>query len=388
MSTTLQDVRTLTRDYIGQYSTGSAKEAQIDRAINRAIERIKRDVGIPTDETLYTFWYTQDKLYYNLPTTFREALHVKYKNANANTNANEWDYFDYPTVLQNVGGERKNRWSFTPINGKKQLVMVGYNGIQGRTLITCDTTDNAAASGDASSLTADTITKVEGAASLAFDITDSSGTATITFSSLAIDLKDLFDKSGFLKLSVYMTDNDIDDVTIKVQSSTGNYYTIVATENDDGVDFTQDEWQKIAWHTDDKVAVGTPDLTSITEIAISFGLGSSFTSAVDFRVDNLISAYAEQMDLIYFSNAKGTDSSGAAKTELDAPDDILYYSGDYDEYTVLVSQRAALSLWPQLRGDKEQYMLLRSEHRDEVKSFTKSYPRKRRQGQSRHSLKR
>lgn len=388
MSTTLADVRELTRDYIGNYSTGSAKTDQVDRAINRAIERIKRDVGIPADEDIHTFYYTQDKLFYNLPSTFREGLYVAYNNKNANTNANQWDYFDYPTVLQGAGGQRHNRWSFTGINGKKQLVMVGYNGQTGRTLLTCDSTTDVAASDDASGLALDTITKVEGSASLSFDITDSAGEATITFSNLNIDLDDLFDKHGFLKLWVYMTDNDIDDVTITLQSSAGNYYTIVATENDDGVAFVQDEWQKIAWHTDDKVAVGTPDMTSITTIEFTFDLGTTFTSAVDFRIDNLFSAYAEKMDLVYYSNAKGTDGAGAAKSELNAEDDILYYSGDYDEYTTLISQRAAIYLWPQLRGDKEAFLLLKNEHRDEIKSFAKSYPRKRRQGQFRHTLKR
>lgn len=388
MSTTLSDLRVLTRDYIGQYSTGSAKDDQIDRAINRGIERVKREIGIPADEDIWTFWYTQDKLFYNLPSTFREGLYVQYHNKNANTLGNMWDYLDYPTVLQKAGNERSNHWSFTHINGKKQLVMVGYNGQQGRTLLTCDTTDDTAASGDASNLTADTITKVEGSASLNFDITDSSGTATITFSNLDIDLEDLFEKNGFLKLYAYMTDNDIDDVTLKVQSSSGNYYTIVATQNDDGVDFVQDEWQKIAWDTQDKVAVGTPDLTSITTIEVSFGLGSGFTSAVDFRIDNLFSVYAEKMDFVHYTNAKGTDSGGTAKDPLDAPDDILYYSGDYDEYTTLVAQRAAIYLWPQLRGDKEAYMLLKREHREELKVFARAYPRKRRQGQFRHSLRR
>lgn len=388
MSTTLSNVRELTRDYIGNYSTGSAKVDQIDRAINRSIERIKRDVGLPADEDIYTFWYTQDKLFYNVPSTFREGLYVAYNNKNANTNANQWDYFDYPTVLQGAGGQRHNRWSFTGINGKKQLVMVGYNGQTGNTILTCDTTTDVAASGDASGLAIDTITKVEGSASLSFDITDSTGTATITFSNLNLDLKDLFDKHGFIKMESYMSDNDIDDVTIKVLSSTGNYYTIAATLNDDGIDFVQDEWQKIAWHTDDKVAVGSPDLTAITEIAVSFGLGSTFTSAVDFRIDNIFTAYAEKMDFVYFTNAKGTDSAGTAKTELNSEDDILYYSGDYDEYTTLIAQRAAIYLWPQLRGDKEAFLLLKGEHKEEIKSFVKAYPRKRRQGQFRHTLKR
>lgn len=390
MSTLLSDVRTLTRDFISNYSTGTTKDEVIDRAINRAVERIKRNVAIPSDEDIYSFWYTQDKLFYNLPSTFREALHVAYNNRDSNRQSNKWDYFDYLHVLQGAGGARQNRWSITHINGKKQLVMVGYNGYQGSTLITMDalTSPTATASDDASGLAVDTITKVEGTGSLAFDITDSAGTATITFTGLTLDLEDLFDKHGFLKMHCYMTDADIDDVTIKLQSSSGNLYTIVATLNDDGVDFVADEWQKIAWHTDEKVPTGTPDLSAITTVVLEFGLGSTFTSATDFRIDNLFSAYAEKMDLVHYTNTKGTSSAGATLTTLSDPDDVLWYSADYDEYTDVIAQQAALILWPHVRGDKEQFMILKQEFRENLKSFARANPRKRVQGQFKHSLKR
>jgi len=391
MSTTLQNLVNATNDVIGNYSTGSVRTDVTYRAINKAIERIKRNIATPADEVIHSFWFTQDKFFYNLPSAFTEALYVKYNTKTANNPYNGWDYFDYPSVLQGIGGSRKNRWSVTHINGKKQLVMVGYNGIQGQTLITMDSITDpvATASADASGLALDSITKDEGTSSISFDLTDSTGSGIITFTGLDLDFDELFKQHGFLKLRVYMTDNNIDDVTIKVQSSSGNYYTIVATLNDEGVAFTQDEWQTVAWHADEKITVGTPDLTAITEVSFEFGLGSTFTSATDFRIDNFFSVFAEKMDLVHYTNKKGTDSTGATdKTELTAPDDILYYSGDYDEYTDLIAQQAGIILWPQLRGDKEQYTILKQDFKENLKSFARAWPRKRMMGQFRHSLKR
>lgn len=389
MTTTLQDVDILTKDYVGNYTTGTLRDSVRYRAINRSIEYCRRILGIPADEDIYSFWFTEDQIFYDLPSTLREVLYLKYNNKDANTIHNVWEYFDYPHVLQGAGGKRRNRWSFTHINGKKQLVMVGYNSLQGQTILPMDNTTDTTAEDDASGLVTDSVIKYQGSASLAFDITNSAGVATISFTGLNIDLDELFKRHGFLKFFAYMTDNDIDSIALKLQSSSGNYYTITTTVADDGSAFALDEWQKIGFHTDDALATGTPDLTGITQIDIEFDLGAGFVSAADFRIDNLFSAFAEKMDLYHLINTKGTDSTGAtAKTELNQPDDILYYSDDYDEYTDLIAQRAALTLWPQLRGDKEQYMLQKREFNENVKTFARAWPRRRVQGSFRHQLRR
>lgn len=389
MSTILNDLDLLVQDYIGNYSTGTLKQDVRYRAINRAIEYCRRLLGIPADEDIHTFWYTEDQFFYDLPSSFREALFVQYNNKLSNTLDNKWDYFDYPHVLQGLGGVRQNRWSVTHINGKKQLVMAGYNGIQGRTLLTMDSTTNWTASDDASGLTTDTNVKYEGAASLSFDITNSAGVATLTRTGLNLDLKELFERNGFLKFLVYMTDKTIDSIAIKLQSSSGNYYTLTATIADDGTAFAEDVWQKIGFHTINAVQTGTVDLTKITQVSIEFDLGSSFVSAADFRIDKLFAAYPEKMDLVHLINTKGTDATGVtSKSELSVDTDILYYSGDYDEYTDLIAQRAALVLWPQLRGDKEAMLILKQEFNTNLKSFARAFPRKRVQGQYRHNLRR
>lgn len=388
MSTSLQDIDNLVQDYCGNYSTGTSRDDVRYRAINRAIEYLKRVIAVPNDEDIHTFWYTDDQMFYDLPAKFAEALELKYHNPLSNRNDNKWDFFDYPTVLQNAGGSRRNRWSVTNINGRKQLVVVGYNGITGQTLLTMDSITDVTVGGSASGLALNTITRYEGTGSIQFDI-DSTAVADIVFSNLNLDMEELFERSGFLKFFTKMTDNQIDSITIKLLSSVGNYYTIIATTADDGTDFVADEWQKIGFNTEDAVATGIPDLTAITEITFEFDPGAGFVSAADFLIDQLFTAFPEQMDLVMYTNIKGTDSTGVTdKTELDTPTDLAIFSDDYDDFADLVAQRAAINLYPQLRGDKEAMILLKQDFNDNLKSFGRRWPRKRIQGTFRHSLKR
>lgn len=385
----MQDVDNLTKDYCGNYSTGTSRDDVRYRAINRAIEYLKRVISVPNDEEIHTFWYTDDQFFYDLPAKFAEALELKYHNPLSNRPDNKWGYFDYPHVLQGVGGTRARRWSVTSINGRKQLVVVGNNGLTGQTLLTMDSIDDVAVDDDASGLEINNITRYEGTGAIQFDITNSAGVASIVFTGLNIDLEELFERSGFLKFWAFMTDNELDSIAIKLQSSTGNYYTITTTTADDGTAFVENEWQKIGFHTEDAVATGTPDLTGITQITFEFDLGAGFVSATDFLIDQLFTAFPEQMDLVMYTNVKGTDSTGATeKTELTSADDILLFSGDYDDFTDLIAQRAAINLWPQLRGDKEQYILLKQDFNDNLKTFGRRWPRKRVQGVFRHSLRR
>lgn len=385
----MQDVDNLTQDYCGNYSTGTARDDVRYRAINRSIEYLKRVLSVPNDEDIFTFWYTDDQMFYDLPAKFMEALELKYHNPLSNNLGNKWDYFDYPHVLQGAGGVRRNRFSITNINGRKQLVVVGANGISGQTLLTMDDITDVTVDDDASGLAVNIITKYEGTGAIQFDITNAIGVATVVFSGLNLDLEALFERSGFLKFFAFMTDNEIDSIAIKLQSSTGNYYTIATTVADDGTAFVENEWQKIGFHTEDAIATGTPNLNAITQISIEFDLGAGFVSAADFLIDQLFTAFPEQMDLVMYTNVKGTSADGLTeKDELTLPDDILIFSGDYDDFTDLIAQRAAINLWPQLRGDKEQYILLKQDFQDNLKTFGRRWPRKRVQGTYRHSLRR
>lgn len=380
MSVTLQNVLNYTNDEIGNYTTGNVNNDVKIRAINRAIEWVKRNLGLPTDEKIQTFWFSADQIFYDLNSDFDESLQLLYNDRNLNTPGSRWEYRTYPEIFERTGSARQNLFSITNVNGTKQLVVHGYNRFGSQTILTLDSDDNWTADDDASNIAVDTNQKYEGTGSLSFDITNATGVASIYNDNVNFDLESLFERHGYIKLWAYMTDNDIDDIAVKLFTDASNYYTITATEADDGTAFAENEWQKIGFAADDAVATGSPDPSQITKIQIEFDLGSGFTSAADFRVDQVFTAYPDKMDFIYYSSIKGTDSTGTTnKTTLTDVTDILSISGQYEDLAEPIAQRAAVLLWPQLKGDKEQYLILKNELKENMKSFARRWPRKRTQ---------
>lgn len=389
MATTLQDLLNATNDNIGSYSTGITADDIKKRAINRAIEWVKRTIGIPTDEKVQTILFSADQKYYDLNADVDEGLMVIYSDEDYNTEQYRWEYYNYPDILHTTGGLRTNRWSITYINGTKQLVLHANNLSQGNTLLTMDSVTDWTASDDAIGIAIDTNQKYEGTGSISFDITNSAGVATIYNDNVTLDIESLIENHGYIKFWQYLTDSNIDIVTLKLIDDVSNYYTITATVADDGTDFAQDAWQKVGFALDDAVVTGSPDPSGITKVQIEFDLGAGFTSAADFRVDYMFSTVPDSVDFIYYTANKGTDTTGAtAKTELSEVTDIPSWSGVHDDISEVVSQRAAVVLWPQLRGDKEAYMLLVQDLKENMKTFARRWPRKRLQGQTKTYLRR
>jgi hypothetical protein len=388
MSTTLNDVELLTRDYTGTYSTGTLDTNKVYRAIDRAIEYVKREVSFPNDEKRFQFKFSNDRYYYDLPDDFVEALLLTYREESANNPWNGFTYHDYPDILERAGTLRENRWTIINFNGKRQLMIVGRNQIGQSVLESMDSTDGWAVSDDASDLTQDTNQVFQGVASLAFDVVRASGVATVTRSMSATDLRHIFEKKAEFKLNQYFTDNDVTAITLKVMSSPTDYYIMSAVLTDNDLEFPQDEWFKVAFDTENALIVGSPNAGEIITYQIEYTLPASFVAATDFRIDGLYAVFPEAVNLIYTSNYKGTSAAGVAKKVLNAPTDILAFSDLYDDYADLVAQRAAINLWAQLRGDNNEYVNLVRDFRLNMRSFTKRYPRRRVQGVFRHKLRR
>jgi hypothetical protein len=379
MSVTLSNLRTLVRNNIGVFSTGTADNILINSAINRAIEHIKRRLGLPSDEDIQTILFSQDQYYYDLNTDFDEMILLSYHDTTLNTAQREWSYRSYPELLRRLGESvNKNEFSFTTINGRNQILMRGVNEQQGGLLESFDAVGNWTAEDDASGLALDENQKFEGTGSLSFDITNSAGYARLNNDNLDLDLDNLFENEGYLKLYTYMTDATIDDVTLYVKTDDSNYATITATVDDAGSAFAANDWIKIGFPTADAVLVGSPDYTDITEMTIEFDLGAGLTSVADFRVDYLFTAFPDQIDLVYRSKYKGTDTTGVtSKIDLAVDSDILLIGELFPDIAEVIAKRAALNLYPTIRGDVNMYSIMRQEFEDEMKNYGRIFPRRR-----------
>lgn len=390
MSILLSDLLTAVDDATGNYATGVIDTEVKKRAINRAIEFLKRKIGFPSDEKIQSFYFSEDQLYYDCAVDFDEGIWLGYNDQRLNTPSAMWEYEMYPDILRRTGsGLTKQRFSFTTINGSNQVMMLGSNIAKGSTLDALDDATEWVVTGDASNLEQETFQTYDGNTALRFDITNSTGVAGIERDDFSLDLEELFQKHGRIKFWNYMTDNDIDDVTIYLKTDDSNYYTITEDDQDDGTAFAQDEWTKIGFSVDDAVSVGTPDSTGITEIRLEYDLGAGFTSAADFRVDKLFTSFPDKMDLIYYSRYKGTDTTGVtSRTDLTTTTDIASFGITSPDMLDLVARKAALTLMPSLRGDKEFYSAYVADLNDWIKTWTRAYPRKRLQGSQRHYLRR
>lgn len=377
MSVTLSEVLLLVDDY-SVSNSGQVNADRKKRAVDQAINFFKRKMGLPSDELIYSFLFSQDQLFYDMPTDFDEELQLLYHNPDFNTPENEWENRAYPEVLQRTGSNTRNIWSFTSINGRRQLVMSGRNLRQGGLLFSLDAVGDWVAAGDASNLTLDENQKYEGSGSLNFDITNSSGGAIIRNSNIDINIEDLVTYHGYLKFWTWLTDDRIDDITVRLYEDTSNYYTIVADTDDAGDDFAEDEWIKIGFPMDDAVLTGSPDPTAITRIDIEYDLGSGFTSAADFRLDDIFTSFPDEMDLIYYSQYKGTDTTGVTNKKILTVDtDKLAIGEFFPDIADLIARRAALNLWPGLRGDKDWFATYRDELKDFIGDAGRKFPRKR-----------
>lgn len=381
MSITLQDLLNELDDASGNYDTGSVSLAIKKRHINRAIEWSKRKLGFPTDERIQEINFSEDQLYYNTNSDFDEALYLFYNEESENIPGDNWEPALYGDILRRRGeGDRRHLFGETHINGTKQVAIHGYNKRGSSTLYDMDSVGDWTVDDDASNLTLDENQKKFGSGSLNFDIVNSAGTASLINASANFSIKELILNDGYIKFWNYMTDADIDDVTLWLYQTDSKYYTITETDQDDSTAFEANKWTKLGFGLENRVEVGSPDIDdNITKIRIEYDLGAGFVSATDFRVDQIFQVFPDKLDFIYKSNIKGTDSAGTTnKTTLGELDDIALLG--HDDLAPLIGMRAAITLWPALRADAEWYRAYKVDLRELLRDFARRAPRVRTAG--------
>src|SRR5574343_585367 len=117
---TVQDILDSLGDYVGNYHTGTEDPNAKIRAVNRSIEYMKRRLGLPSDETIQSFYFSVDQIFYPVNSAFDESIQLLYNDYSLNTTDREWNFYSYPEVLKISGQPRNPRYSFTTINGLKQ----------------------------------------------------------------------------------------------------------------------------------------------------------------------------------------------------------------------------------------------------------------------------
>lgn len=378
MSATVQDVLDLIDDHTSSV-TGQVDQTQKIRQITKAVDYFQRKIQMPNDEKIHSFFFSDDQFFYDAPSDFAEELYLVYNISDYNTSDREWSFEDYSELIKKTGKRASgNFWSFTMINGTKQIMALGNNIKKGSLIDDLDTVSTWTASGDASSLAQDLLEKKVGDGSLKFDVTYSTGLATLTKTGLSLDLKTVFENHGFIKLWTWMTNINVDSVVLKLFVDDSNYWTITEDDYDDGTAFAANAWKKVGFPLDDAVETGTPEIDeTITKIQIQFTLQADFGSAVDFRVDHMFTTIPDKLDLVYKTNYKGSNASGSRLTKFSAVTDTIAICDYFEGWDDLIARRASLVLFPSLRADKEWYLLYQQDLKDMIRDWGLRFPKKR-----------
>lgn len=385
-------------DYIANYTTGNVDLNQRLRAINRAMEDVHRRLGLTCDETIFNFQYVQDNMFTDLPTDFDEPILLYYVNNNYNLGGQSgWQWDKYTRLLQNSGVGSGLGWgsgyplgiygqklfSSTNINGLKQLIQIGSNILNGGILNPYNSTNLTTATGDTTNLAVDNNVYITGGGSLSFTIDPTrhfgyAGIKTTGFGFMSV--QQALQQSGIYKVYSYLQSTAISNIELILTSSTGNYYTFSATTEDNGTPFELQTWFKTQYQWNLVSITGSPNSQEIISYEFRYIEGAGFGSVAIpyFRINDFYLVYPDDMNLVFYSQYKGTNADGdEQKIILDSLDDLPNFMQFYPDFLNPIALRAAYILMPQLSSDKDFMAQYKKDYDEQLADWGRIYPRKR-----------
>ncbi len=387
----------MTNDYISNYTVGNIDDTNRIRALNRAIEDIHRALGLTCDETIFNFLYAQDNMFTDLPIDYDEPILLYYVNQKYNLGGQSgWKWSQYTRLLQNTGVGGGNGWgngyplsvlgqkafSSTNINGKKQLVQLGSNVIQGSIINAFNTLNLVSGTGDATDLAVDNNIWINTGGSISFTIdpTLGFGYAGIMVSGFGImSVQQAIQNNGIYKVYSYLQNTNISSIELILTSATGTF-TFSASTQDSSVPFVAKSWNRTQYPWTLVDISGSPNSQEITSYEFRYVEGPSFggTAVPFFRIDDFFLAFPDNMNLVYYTQYKGTDATGTIqKIILDDLSDLPSFMQFFPDFVNMVALRAAYILLPQLAADKDFLVMYRRDYLEQMKDLGKVYPRKR-----------
>lgn len=389
-------------DYVANYTVGNIDDTNRFRALNRAIEDVHRRLGLTCDETIFNFLYSQDNMYTDLPIDYDEPIVLFYVNKNYNVGGQAgWKWNKYVDILQNsgVGGNNgygygyaqgvygQKMFSSLNINGLKQLIQLGPNILQGNNVNPYNSTALTTLTGDGTNLAVDNNIYVANGGSLSFTIDPTLGfgyAGLITQGFGIMTVEQAIKNFGINKVYSWLPSIDISNIELIMTSSNGGQFVFNATTQDDGTPFTQSTvagvWNRTQYPWALASVIGSPDSQEIVSYEFRYYEGAGFGSVAIplFRIDDFYVVYPDNMNLVYYSQYKGTDLTGTTKKIiLDALGDLPTFMQFFPDFVNLVALRAAYILMPQLSGDKEFMQMYKADYDEQMKDLGKIYPRKR-----------
>lgn len=193
------------------------------------------------------------------------------------------------------------------------------------------TTDNGtwAAGGTASNLATNNQNYVQGGGSLQFDA--ATGAAYLENNTMgAVDLSDVVNQAYLFAWVYIPTGSELTSVNLRWGSSSSDYYSVTATQNQQGNAFV-DGWNQCQFPWLNASVVGSPDSSAIDYLRVTLNVTGDQTACLINGIDSILGTI---LSYEYYSKYMFRDSSTGAFQET-VTDDTNLINLDTDSYNLL-----------------------------------------------------
>jgi len=303
---------------------GTYEETDIQQSLNRCIRFLQNDHGMYPAKNRQDINVFPGIYEYPLPSDFHDIISIQDR-GNPIRVTRKAPYEFWLRLEQ-----EDNMVAIDTIYGDRFLLLRRASAGSRKVLHNCDSlTANGtwavdSGSSDATNLTADTVNKKKGSASLNFDLDVSqSGNdyAEIQNSTMtALDLSAYAD-TGYVFAEVYIPNNtNISSFTMTWGSDASNTYAATVTTQHNGQSF-RNGWNTLGFAWEGSTQTGTPVDTAIDYLAFRVTYTSSQTDDTDFRVDNIRIANPQNLEIHYYSSRFVKSNAGALQDDFQSGDD-------------------------------------------------------------------
>jgi len=384
---TLSDILQQLNDFAVLFNLGDLNEERQKRAINRAIEYYQRRLGLPCNEFTYQIVYYAGNYFYSLPQDFNEIIAVEYTNKDRNSEDNSFKYVPDDELMKTLGDRvyfTYNAFSVVRRDGTQKAIVVAKDSYVASGLLeSFDTFVNATkltqilnASTGISAILGDNdkTRKTEGNASAWLKITASADNPTLVIPLSDIIISPISNNEEFFSVDIYLPDvSKITNIELSFKEGTTTYTISAQSLN---ADYSQREngWNTIKFK---KRNIDSFDLSNLTEVKLKIYFNILSGQTYQLWLDNFRNHIPDLIDIIYYSNYKGKDSSGNFLLNLQNDTDVPLFDSIAPDLILPIALRAAFYLAPQLKTNVEFTTLFFQEAENVIRNLGRAYPRKR-----------
>lgn len=240
-----------------------------------------------------------------------------------------------------------------------------------------DTTENGTWSvgGNAASLTENNTNFVIGGSSLQFNLAATGvdpSTGYLENSDMdSVDLSDYTGQGSFFLYTYLPAGADIDSVTLRIGSSSTNYYEMTNTQTQQDTAF-QNGWNLIDFAWSGATTTGTPDASALDYVRVTWTYDGTVQTAV--LLNNITFNLGSIMQIEYYSKYLFRNSSTGAFQETVTSDDD-YVNLDTETYNLFVNLVAYFAIQQQQGVDALNFdgNFFLSQYKEDLVSYKTKY---------------